>query len=258
MCCLLEVRHLFAVQRPVDDRLVAVAQPFLEHLIAADPAFPDRLRNPAPKARRVQSDIEDMSPEDVGVRSQRGLRRGRSALIGTAAKRHGHAGIGAIAPARQIPVALHTRPGRGNGDRCQLRPGGAAADTGHGRVRVEQRGELGAQSRRSMQEIRASRQRYARPALAKAARVLGKIKRTVEAGERMMEQQRGRFRRWLQAQGVQVGDRCFGQVGAWRTGQVVYYRNKVSVGAKRVLISQAGGPISRKALRIGCSLRANQ
>ena len=43
---LLHMPDLLGQQRPCDGRMVALAQPLLQHLIAADPAFPNLLGSP--------------------------------------------------------------------------------------------------------------------------------------------------------------------------------------------------------------------
>ena len=130
-----EVLHLLRAERAAEDGALAVGEPLLEHLVAAEAVVPDGGRDVAPERLAVEVDVEgSLAEHRKHVAHRRALIRREGAFCGAALARHHRVALAEMPPAggdREV-LARHVAPaGRGgDGDRGDLGPQRRARDAG--------------------------------------------------------------------------------------------------------------------------------
>jgi hypothetical protein len=176
-CHVAHIAHLNCRECAAKQRLLAIGQEFLQHLIATDREIPNRLGDIAPIGVLVEEHVVGASAEQGGFRL--GGRLGGRVVAGydASAARHHRAALAGVAPAG----GEHSI-GLGHGTTAALGRGGdgrvcgiecAGGDSGNRRIGIEQCGDAGAERGGGAQQIGVVRERHTGPVLADAIGVLG-------------------------------------------------------------------------------------
>ena len=218
-CGIGEVLHFLQSQRTPKYTTLAVREPFLDDLVAAELVAPHGFGDVAPVGVGVEVDIEGrLSQRRQSIPQGGAFIRGIGAFDGVALAGHDGAARADVAPTggqREV-VARHVAPvrGGGNGDGGHLRAERAHRDAGNRGSGVEQGGEHAAPFGRAGERvgiaaIRPAGERDARPFHAQRTRVGHAVGGIVESGKDVMEQILD-----AQAEAFEVTARRGGEVGA--------------------------------------------
>ena len=196
-----EMLDFFGRERALQDRALAIGEPFLEHLVAAKFVGPYSGGDVAPVGAGVEVDVGGCLAERGQDRAQRGAFVGQIGPLDDATlARHYRVDGSVVPPSRRQReiigghvVSVHRR---GYGDGCNLRAERRSGDSRHGSIGVEQGREFAPARRR----FRERRRRAFAPAVGPAgewdsgpfhlerSRVGLAVGGIVESGEDMVKQ----------------------------------------------------------------------
>ncbi len=258
-----DIAHLAGRESAAEQRALAVGEPLLEHLIAADGEAPDRVRHIAPEGVGVEKHVVRTRAEQCRARRCLCL-VGRILAAGDPAPAgHNRPILAGMAPAGSNgPISLAHRAAASlhwQSDGAKDWVDIACGDAGNRGLGIEQGGDTRAERGGGTEQLGRTGQRHARPILADAGFVLGEPRGGVADSKRMHPGLGGGVAVGVgitKAKGGEPSADGRGKIGARLAIQKANNGDIIGVPAQRVIVAEQRRPVERDALRVSHRRRA--